>query len=141
MDLRECIRNKTIKIIKIDKSLINSLLKTSSMKVKTQEILDLNETTANSKITLTYDALRGLLEALAIAKGYKIYNHECYVPFLKEALNESSLGDKFDKFRKVRNSINYYGKEITIGESEVILKELLSLIKTIRKQFFENDDK
>ena len=35
---------------------------------------------------------------------------------LKEILNDIELAAKFDRFRKIRNSINYYGKELELDE-------------------------
>lgn len=64
---------------------------------------------------------------MAIKAGYKIYNHECYTYFLKEILNESIKGDEFDELRKIRNNINYYGKEISVKEAGEILKRLTKL--------------
>ena len=95
-------------------------------------LLDLNDETASSKITLAYDSLRELLEALAVIKGYKIYNHECYCSFLKEIMEESLLGDTFDSLRKIRNSINYYGKEISAKEAEPVLKKIQDTSKDIK---------
>ena len=137
MDWKECEKDKIVKEISLDKPLVNSLLSNSLKKLKTQELLKLDETTASSKISLTYDSLRELLEALSISKGYKIYNHECYCAFLKEILNESFLSEKFDSLRKIRNSINYYGKDISIEEAKSILTEIIVLIKQIKKQFFK----
>ena len=115
--------------------MIKSLLNTSTNKLKSEKILILNNTTASSKITLAYDALRELLEALALKNGFKIYNHECYTAFLKDVMNESSTGDEFDEIRKLRNSINYYGKEISVQDTRKTLKEIKSLIKKIKKRF------
>jgi len=130
MDWKECIKKKIVKEIKIDTDLIKSLAKTSNNKIQSQEKLNLDDSTSGSKISLAYDSLRELLEALAIKKGYKIYNHECYTYFLKEILNESVKGDEFDELRRIRNSINYYGKDISISES----KEILQRIKNLRNE-------
>lgn len=88
-----------------------------------QEQLVLNAVTAGSKISLAYDALRELLEMLALQQGYKIYNHECYTTFLKEILLKSAWGDEFDELRRIRNAINYYGKAVLPDEArEIILR-------------------
>jgi len=136
MDWKECGKNKLEKEIKVDKSLVSSLLKTSANKLKTQEMIKLDDTTSVSKISLMYDALREILEALSVSKGYKIYNHECYVSFLKEILKESRFGDRFDNFRKIRNAVNYYGKEISAKEAESVLKEMEEFIDLLKKKFF-----
>ena len=68
----------------MDKNLAISLQQSSEKKLKSQKMLPLNDDTASSKITLTYDAMREFLEALAITKGYKIYGHDCILHFSKK---------------------------------------------------------
>ena len=124
MDWKECCDKKIAKNVKLDKNLINSLKKTSENKLKSSEELIMNEINAASKVSLAYDSLRELLEALSLKKGYKIYNHECYTAFLKEIIEESEKGDEFDEIRKIRNSINYYGKELSIEEARNIINKI-----------------
>lgn len=127
MDWKKCLKKRIAKEINKDDQLIKSLTKTSNNKIESEEKLELNLVTSCSKISLTYDSLRELLEALAISYGYKIYNHECYTYFLKEVLNKSSEGDEFDELRKLRNNINYYGKEITTTEAKDVIKRIKKL--------------
>lgn len=133
MDWKECIMKKIAKEVKVDLDLIESLIKTSYNKLQSEEKLILDVSTSGSKISLAYDSLRELLEALAIKNGYKIYNHECYTCFLKEILNESSKGDEFDELRKIRNSINYYAKDIPVVET----RDVLDRIKVLRKDIMK----
>jgi len=132
MDWKECKDNKLVKEVNIDHNLIASLLKSADKKLKSQSMLPLDETTASSKVTLTYDALREYLEAISIENNFKIYNHECYCSFLKEILDESELGTIFNEFRKVRNSINYYGKDISIDEAEPLIKDMIEFIEKVK---------
>ncbi|PIN77640.1 hypothetical protein COV15_01790 [Candidatus Woesearchaeota archaeon CG10_big_fil_rev_8_21_14_0_10_34_12] len=132
MDWESYKKENIVKEAKVDLNLINSLIKSSSKKFSTQKILELTEETASSKITLAYDSLGELLEALSISKGYKVYNHGAYCAFLKEILKDSELGDKFNNIRKIRNAINYYGKDISKQETEHIISEISELIKKIR---------
>ncbi len=137
MDWKDCLKKKIAKEVKVDLGLIESLIKISNNKSNTEKNLKLDDSTSSSKISLSYDSLRELLEALAIKNGYKIYNHECYACFLKEILNESSKGDEFDELRKIRNNINYYGQEILIIEAEKVLERIRKLrneILTLLKQ-------
>ncbi len=138
MDWKNCKKASIVKQVSPDINLANSLLKNSLKKLESQELLPLNETTASSKLSLAYDALRELLEALAALKGFKIYNHECYCAFLKEIMNESLLGDKFDEIRKLRNKINYLGKEVTPEESKHATTQIKELIKEIKNKHFKN---
>lgn len=132
MDWKDCIHRSISKEVKIDKNLINSLLNSAAKKLEAEEHLPNN--LSAPKVCLVYDALRSVLEALALKNRFKIYNHECYAPFLREILNEPSLGDKFDKFRKLRNAINYYGKDVNENESKTVIKDMKDLIKIVQKK-------
>ncbi len=133
MDWEECCKKRIVKNVQEDESLITSLLKSSSNKWQSAENLILNEITAASKISLAYDALRELLESITLRQGYKIYNHECYTSFLKEIMKLSNLGDEFDEVRKIRNAINYYGKEINLEEAQILLDQIQGLILAVQK--------
>lgn len=138
MDFTACKKNNLAKEIKVDNNLIESLLRSSSKKFQTQKLIKIDNDTASSKITLIYDAMREILEALAVSKGYKIYNHECYCAFLKEVMKESLLGDNFNNFRKIRNDINYYGKDISAEEAKPLIDNMIAFIRTIKMKFFKN---
>ena len=77
-DWKGCIDTLTAKKIKPDEGKVKSLIKSSRKKLLSSESLKMNDITAESKFSLSYDSLRELLEAVAIRNGYKIYNHECY---------------------------------------------------------------
>jgi len=127
MDWEECISKRIVKDVKTDEDLIKSLIISSKNKSESENKLEMSDVTSTSKISLAYDSLRELLEALALKIGYKIYNHECYTAFLKEIIGESNRGDDFDKIRKVRNASNYYGKSITVPETKIILSDIKNL--------------
>ncbi|MBI3051170.1 hypothetical protein HYY74_01810 [Candidatus Woesearchaeota archaeon] len=133
MNWTDCRKSKNlVKEVSPDNNLIQSLIKSSAKKEHSFKLLILDENTASSKVSLAYDSLRELLEAIALLKGYKIYNHECYASFIKEELNQSQLGEDFDKFRKARNAINYYGKDITPVEAEYLLGKMNAFMDRIK---------
>ena len=133
MDWTECKKKGFVKNIKLDLNLISALEKQSKNKLISSKMIELNETTASSKVSLAYDSLRKLLEALAIKKGFKIYNHECYCSFLKEIIKDSLLGSHFDDLRIIRNKINYYGEDLSIEEAKQILKEIEEILNKVSK--------
>ena len=133
MDWKECITKRIAKSAQIDLELIKSLRETSQNKLTSSKILSLNDVTSASKLSLCYDSLRELLEALAISKGYKVYNHECYTGFIKEIIGNEGLADRFDRIRLLRNSINYYGQSISIEEARESIEEIEELISQIKK--------
>jgi len=123
---------KLVKKIEIDEELIKSLIESAKNKEKTAFSIKKEETSYSSIITLYYDALREILEAIAIKNGYKIYNHECYTCFLKEVLSKENFALKYDPLRKIRNGINYYGQKLSLKETEEIIKSILDLIKEVK---------
>ncbi|MEM4282489.1 MAG: hypothetical protein QW559_01075 [Candidatus Woesearchaeota archaeon] len=131
MDWRECLKQRIAKETKEDKNMIISLLETAEIKFNSTD--SLADEFLISKISLLYDSLREILEALPIKKGFKIYNHECYTAFLKEILNLSREADIFDNLRKTRNAVNYYGKKLEKEEAEVVVEQLKNLILKFKK--------
>ena len=140
MDWEECCNKRIVKSVKLDADMMDSLTKSSENKLESESKLIMSDVTASSKLSLAYDSLRELLEALAIKNGYKIYNHECYSAFLKEIIGESSKGDEFDDIRKVRNAVNYYGKYITTEEANEIITMIKNLIIFVSNLIEVNDE-
>ena len=121
MDWEECCKKRIVKEVNPDLDMAKALEKSSKNKLESADKLEISAVTASSKLSLAYDSLRELLEALALKKGYKVYNHECYAAFIKEVLKDSEKGDEFDDVRKERNNVNYYGKEISVEEAEIVI--------------------
>lgn len=132
MEWQNCNKQGYIKKIGQDRERIKDIIKSAEDREKTAGLLPLNETTKETIITLSYDVLRELLEALALKHNFKIYNHECYSSFLKNVIKDDTLALEFDSLRLLRNSINYYGKRIDLSDSKIILNKLVSLIKTVK---------
>lgn len=127
MDWRECIEKDIVKETSTNTHKIRSLKEIASLKRKSANTLPQEHHI--SIITLLYDSLRETLEATALEKGYKIYNHECYRAFLQEILNEGHSAQQFDMIRKVRNGINYYGRKVRPEEAQEIITTIQQLIQ------------
>jgi len=123
----ECLSRKIVKESRVDDELISSLIKSSERKLKTDKYAPLNEITASCKIANNYDSLREVLEAVSISKGFKIYNHECFAGFILEILEMPSEANTFDKLRKIRNGINYYGKDVLTKDAKNMIIEISEL--------------
>ena len=136
MDWHECTFKKLIKETSLDKGLINSLIRSSNNKIYSNSKLKLEDNTASTKIGIVYDSLRELLEALAIKKGFKIYNHECFSAFLREICDMPNYALEFDRFRKIRNRINYYGNVVLRDEARQIIKDISLLRVSILRDYF-----
>lgn len=134
MDWKECKDKKFIKEVAKDEYLIKSLVKSSKRRFESSKRLKLDGVTASAKISLIYESIRELLEAFAIKKGFKVYNHECFCAFLNEVCKDRISSEEFDRFRKIRNQINYYGREIPIEEARIIIKDLILFRNKLEKK-------
>lgn len=140
MDFKDFIKEGIIRRASKDESLAKSLFKNSIDDLKFLDKLQINQDSSRRLMTNYYDILRSILEAISSMKGYKIYSHEAFTSFLKE-LKEEVLSIKFDRFRKIRNSINYYGKNISVGEAKDNIENIKGMIKILIKKYlgeFEN---
>ncbi len=137
MNWRECRLKKFVKKIKTDKQLIKSLLIQSKRKLITDKFSPLNKDTASTKVSINYDSLREVLEAIAVKNEFKIYNHDCFFGFLKEVLKLEKESFDFDKFRRIRNSINYYGKDVSIEDSKRLIRDMRKLRIKLIKEYLE----
>jgi hypothetical protein len=131
MDWNECQKARLVKSVSPDADFVMSLQQSAEHKQQSQLLLPMQSVTAASKVSLAYDALREKLEALSIKHGWKVLNHECYCAFLKEQMHESDIADVFDVLRKLRNDVNYYGKEISTDDANKAVNQLLSLTKKV----------
>lgn len=127
MDWEDCKNKKLVKEISKDDNLINSLIISSEKKYETNKRLEMDNITSSTKIIIIYESLREILEAIAIKKGFKIYNHECYCSFLNEICKDNESSEDFDEFRRIRNKVNYYGKDVEIDEAKDLIKNMIHL--------------
>ena len=120
-----------------DISLIKALYKNTLNDLKYLENQGIDTLSARKLVGNYYDCLRTILEAIASIDGYKIYQHEAFTSFLKEKGEEIS-SIKFDRFRKIRNKINYYGEDISVEEAKEIIHEIRILIKYLTDKYLKN---
>lgn len=126
MDLGECYRKGLIRRTKIDRELIFSLIEMAGIKEIAVNTAKINEINISAYVSLAYDSLREILEALCISKGYKVTSHFCTGELLKTLVKDFEYNE-FDRFRYIRNSINYYGTKINFEQGKELIKKIFSL--------------
>ncbi len=136
MKLQEFIKKGLVRKSTKDLSLSKSLILTANIDLRFLKNLEINDDSARKIMTNYYDVLRSLLEAISCLEGYKIYSHEAFFFLLKEK-GENQIAQKFDRFRKIRNSINYYGKNISIEEVKENKEEIIKIIDTLKIKFLK----
>ncbi len=136
MKFEDFVKKGHVKKAAKDVQLAKSLISTAQQDLSFLQTLSLNKISARKIVSNYYDILRSLLEADASLDGFKIYSHEAFTYYLKEKREDVSA-IKFERFRKIRNAINYYGKEISVNEAEEIAKEIIELVAKIKSSLLK----
>ena len=138
MNFEEFIKRNVVRKATSDAELAKSLIAESDKILLVIKELTPNETNATMLMREAYEAYRQICEAIAVYNGYKIYSHEAITSFIAEILNEKEVADSFDRYRKIRNSINYYGAPISVEEVQKALLETPKFIGIFKKKYLFN---
>lgn len=131
----EYLKKGIIRRTNLDDGLISSLIKTAKEGLEFFEKEKVNDKSSKVLFKNYYDSLREVCEAVALSKGYKIYQHEGITSFFKEILNEEIISFKFDRFRILRNGIHYYGKEVSKEETSKAISDIKRIIKFLIEKY------
>jgi|TARA_B100001971_G_C18152189_1_gene516457 hypothetical protein len=131
LDFASFIKSGKVKKGEKDAALAKSLFNTAKQDLKFLETLNITDLAARKVFSNYYDVLRSVIEAIAALDGFKIYSHEAYTFYLKENKIEEIAALKYDRFRKIRNKINYYGKAMNKEEAIEHKKEIKDIIKIL----------
>lgn len=123
------------KKVKVDKIRAKSIFESSFQAIKTAKLIPLNSLTSKSILRELYEGLREYCEALGYINGYKFLDHESIGFFLKDFLKEEELYKKFDRYRKLRNGINYYGESIDVETVKEALIQIPKMIDDLEVKF------
>lgn len=136
MRLADFVEKGQVRKASEDKPLAKSLLLTVEIDLEFLGGLEIGQNSARKIMTNYYDVLRSLLEAISAIDGYKVYSHEAFKYFLIEK-SEPVIAEKFDRFRRIRNGLNYYGKNITPEEAKDNVGEIIRLIDELKKKYLQ----
>jgi hypothetical protein len=134
MKFEDFIKSGQARRAEVDAQLAKALVATARNDMAFLRTLKINSVSARKIVSGYYDIIRSLLEADAILSGFKIYSHEA-LTFYLESKGDVTGATKFDRFRKIRNGINYYGKEIDAEEARDVVKDMLDFINSIIPRF------
>jgi len=133
MSFKESLIIGKVKRVITNKIRASSLFDSSTQAIETAKTIPLNARTSKSILRELYEGLREYCEAIGYLNGYKFLDHESITYFLKEILQENTLSIKFDRYRKLRNGINYYGESINIETVKESLIEIPKIIEGLKK--------
>jgi len=137
MDLDECYRKSLIKKTRTDSELIRSLVEMAGIKEHAVKTAGIDEINVSAYVTLAYDSLREILEAICISRGYKVLSHFCMGELLRELLDDFDYAG-FDRLRYIRNGINYYGTKVEFGQGKEIIRKMLAMKRQLAEKYLKS---
>jgi uncharacterized protein (UPF0332 family) len=100
-----------------DKRLAKALAEESSQRLTHAKSLKLSDANAKYILEHAYEAAREIADAVLYTQGFKSYSHEATISYFQGKLSAREI-DIFDRLRKKRNGIKYYGENVTTEEAK-----------------------
>ncbi len=120
-----------------DKILAKALIVLIKNDRKILDNIPINDISARRLMCDYYDLLRMLIGAIAALDGIKSYSHEAFTYFLKDIKKEDIISEKFDRYRLIRNRLEYYGKNISQEEASKNIEDIKDLIKILKEKYLK----
>ncbi len=134
MNWKECIDEGTVRMGRPDVQRSRSLFSMAENRMGIVKEIKMDDNSASVIFTMMYDSMLEMSHAIAALKGYKILNHICTTAFI-ENLGMHDVAVKFDGYRKIRNSVNYYGKRLKKDFVSASLEEMGRVMVKLRKEY------
>lgn len=131
MTMSDLIKQGIVRKTSPNNARAQSLLEMSAQTMKVILTLDLNEQNTSIIFRELYECLRQALEAIGYKNGYKFENHESIKIFASEILQNNELAIDFDRYRKIRNGINYYGDKVAVETAKKAAENIPKYFKEI----------
>lgn len=132
MNLQQAIDEGIIIIVPANKARARNLFRTAQDSFDTISQLSVNEKSAKTIIRDLYECLRQFAQAKGYEKGYSFQNHAAIQHFLDEVLGLARAARQFDRFRKLRNGINYYGDSVSVETANDALESIPQMMNEIK---------
>ncbi len=113
-----------------------SLLAQAKSRLIDLQALPLNENNASFRFESAYEVIREASQSFLAIEGYKSYSHEALFSFiLEKTILPEQDAIRADRYREIRNDINYRGKKVTIEETKEIIIFAKRLIPHFEEKF------
>ena len=120
-----------VKKQKPDANLSKATLKESIERLKFSKKL-VNKAKAKYVLENAYESMREASDSLLYIDGFKSFSHEASIVYLfKKGFSENEIME-FDRFRKIRNGIKYYGEDCEESDAQLAIKLAEQIVKKIK---------
>ena len=133
MNFENSLRSRKAEKVMSNKIRASSLFISSIQAIETARTVSLNINTSKTILRELYEGLREYCEAIGYLNGYKFIDHESIGYFLRDVLKEQSVYIQFNRYRKLRNGINYYGNDIDMETVKEAIIEIPKIVKELEK--------
>ena len=127
------LREGFVKKVAVNTLRAKSLIQSSHEAIESAQSIPFEERKLKTIFRELYEGLREFCDALGYFRGYKFLSHEAITHFISDILHEQSLAMHFDRLRKIRNGINYYGESVAPETVQEALREIPKMIKLLEK--------
>ena len=134
MKFVEPLDNEVVRRVTPDHQHAQSLLKMSKNNLLVVKQIPLTDDSASLILSSAYESLRQVLEAIALKNGYKVFSHVKYTSYLEQN-NEQAASKVFDRLRKLRNGVNYYGNAVPKEVTKQALQDIQKLCKQLEEKY------
>lgn len=135
MNFESCLNNKFAKKVDVDLLRAKNMFISAEQAVYTAKLIPLSDKTSKSIFRELYEALKETFEAIGYIRGYKFLDHASIFYFIRDYLKKENLANKFDRYRKLRNGVNYYGESISLESVKESLKDIPETIKNLNENY------
>ena len=134
----EFIRSGKVRKGMPDIALAKSLIAMANNQLSFASSNKITESNSSPLLVNYYEALREICESICAKNGYKVYSHEAYTAYLQEILKEERIAEIFDRLRKLRNAVNYYGEHISASETIGASADVKKLITLLTEKYLSD---
>lgn len=133
MNFENSLKEGKAKIVVANKIRASSLFNSSNYAIETAKGISLGVGSSKTILRELYEGLREYCEGIGYLRGYKFLDHESIGYFLRDILKEQKIFNRFDRYRKLRNGINYYGEDIDLETVKEAMLEIPRLVKELER--------
>ena len=134
MNFNDFIREGKVRLGEKDTQRAKALVKMAESNYSVISTLPLTTHSASTVFSILYESLRQCIEAMGLLEGYTVYSHEAFTFYLQEK-HEEKAAALFDRYRRLRNGIHYYGKAVPLEVVEQAKIEVKRISEELKRKY------